>query len=202
MEEILPGVWHWSRFHERIRQPVHSYYLSRARVVIDPMVPEEGLEWFVEAGDHRPGRVLLSIRHHYRQAGEFVRRFGIPVLCNEAGLHEFEGGPEVHGFAVGDELAPGVIARELDAICPDETALHALEERTMSIGDAAVRVSPDGELRFVPDSLLGDDPEAVKQALRAALRRLCSEYEFDALLPAHGEPIVSGGREALARLAG
>lgn len=72
----------------------------------------------------------------------------------------------------------------------------------MSIGDAAVRVSPDGELRFVPDSLLGDDPEAVKQALRAALRRLCSEYEFDALLPAHGEPIVSGGREALARLAG
>jgi glyoxylase-like metal-dependent hydrolase (beta-lactamase superfamily II) len=53
-----------------------------------------------------------------------------------------------------------------------------------------------GDLSFVPDSLLGDDPERVKRELRDSFRRLL-DRNFDALLFAHGDPIVSGGREAL-----
>jgi hypothetical protein len=202
MEEILPGVFHWSRVHPRLQLPVHSYYLSRSRVVTDPTVPDEGLEWFVEAGDHRPSRVLLSSRHHLRQAAAYVDRFGVPVLCNEAGLHEFTGGPEVHGFEVDEELAPGVFARQVGALCPDETALHAQEERALVVGDGVIRSPQDGALAFVPDFLMGDDPDAVKRGLRASLRRLCDECDFDALLLAHGEPMPTGGREALAAFAG
>ena len=54
----------------------------------------------------------------------------------------------------------------------------------------------DGELAFVPDSLMGDDPEGVRRGVTAALRALL-DHDFDALLFAHGAPIESGGKERL-----
>jgi hypothetical protein len=44
---------------------------------------------------------------------------------------------------------------------------------------------------------MGDDPSAVRAELRASLRRLLGELDFDHLLFAHGEPIVGGGKAAL-----
>jgi hypothetical protein len=40
------------------------------------------------------------------------------------------------------------------------------------VADGVVR-DADGPLAFVPDPLLGDDPEAVKRGLEEAYRRLC-----------------------------
>jgi hypothetical protein len=199
MDELLPGVFHWTAYHEGIRQDVHSYFLAGPRALIDPLAPAEGLGWF--EGERRPERILLTNRHHYRHSDRFVEAFGCPVLCHEAGLHEFADGPEVEGFAFGDEVAPGVVAREVAAICPEESALHVLESDAMAFADGVIR-DPEGELAFVPDFLLGDDPEDVKEGLRAAFRRLCEEHEFDSLLLAHGEPLVHGGRRALADFAG
>ena len=56
------------------------------------------------------------------------------------------------------------------------------------------------ELRFFSDDLLGDDPETVKDGLRAGLRRLL-ERDFRHVLFAHGDPIVGDGRERLERFA-
>jgi hypothetical protein len=53
----------------------------------------------------------------------------------------------------------------------------------------------------VPDGLLGDDPEGVKDGLRAAYARIADELEFEALLLAHGGPLATGGRDALAAFA-
>ena len=46
IREALPGVHHWTAIHPRIRLPVDSYYIEPTRMVLDPMVPREGLEWF------------------------------------------------------------------------------------------------------------------------------------------------------------
>jgi hypothetical protein len=196
MRELVPGIFHWSAFHPRIRQPVSSYFVEPAATVIDPMLPEQGLEWF--EAKREPERVILTNRHHYRQSGDLVARFGCPVLCNEAGLHEFEGDERVvEGFAPGSEPAPGITAIEVGAICPDETALHiAAGDGAVTLADAAVRGS-HGELGFMPDFLLGDDPRAVRDGLRAAFLRVCEEHEFDSLLLAHGDPIATGARSAL-----
>lgn len=195
MEEILPGVHHWSTFHEGIRSTVHSYFVARAAALIDPMLPEEGTEWF--DGERRPGRILLTNRHHYRHSDRFVEAFGCPVLCPEPGLYEFEGGPDVQGFAFGEEVAPGVVAHEVGAICPDESALHLAPERALACADGVIRV--DGELTFVPDGLM-DDPDAVKPGLRDAYSRLL-ELDFEHLLMAHGEPVLGDGRSALEQFA-
>ena len=191
MEEVFPGVWHWTAFHEGIRSEVHSHLHAPSGTLVDPMLPAEGLDWFDE---RRPQRIVLSNRHHYRHSGRFVERYELPVLCHEAGLHEFAGGPEVDGFAPGDEPAPGITVREVGAICPDDAALQIdAGPGLLLFADGLVRRR---ELRFVSDSLMGPDPEGVKRGLRESLARLL-ELDFDGLLFAHGAPLPGDGNRTL-----
>jgi glyoxylase-like metal-dependent hydrolase (beta-lactamase superfamily II) len=192
MEEIRPALWHWTAVHPRIKIEVSSYYVADTGTLIDPLLPAEGVEWFRERG--RPQRIVLTNRHHYRHCDSFREEFGCRVLCHEAGLHEFEGGSEVEGFRFGDEPAPGITALEVGAICPEETALQIdLGEGLLSFADGLIN---HGRLGFVPDELLGDDPEAVKRGLRDAFRALL-DRDFDSLLFAHGDPLLGGGKQAL-----
>ena len=192
--EVLPGIWHWRAYHERIQQDVSSWHLPEARVTIDPKLPEEGVGWLAERGG--VADVLLSCRHHYRDAGQLVDAFGCTVRGPRSGLHEFTHGEPVQGYDPGDDLPGGVLAREIDAISPDETALYMPAHRAVLIADGVVQWDPGGPLTFVPDFLMGDDPEGVKAGLTAAFERLL-ELDFDHLLLAHGEPLVGDGKEQL-----
>lgn len=197
MEQILPGVFHWTSFHEGIGERVHSYYLSclTPALVIDPRVPDEGIGAF---DSHPPPRhALLTNRHHYRHSGAFQDAFDLTVWCHRAGLHEFAAHEPVRGFEHGEELPGTVLALEVGALCPEETAfLLPCHEGLLAIGDAIVR---DGRrLAFVPDALMGEDPGAVKRGLRAAFGRHLQQ-RFDHLLFAHGAPYIGGGKAALQR---
>jgi glyoxylase-like metal-dependent hydrolase (beta-lactamase superfamily II) len=193
MREILPGIHHWTTIHPSIRQPVSSYYVEPAQLLIDPLVPREGLAWFER---RPPQQVVLTNRLHYRQSDRFVDAFDCIVRCSEPGLHRFENGPEVEGFAFGEELASGVTALEVGAICPDEAALHiAIGKGAIAFADGVIRPG-GGSLAFVPDFLMGEDAKAVKAGLLDSLRDLL-ERPFDSLLFAHGEPLVDGGKRAL-----
>jgi len=199
MDEIAPGLFHYSARHERIGTVVHSYVLRDAAAVLDPMIPEEGLDWF--ESHVRPEQVLLTNRHHYRHAGDLAERFGCVVRASRAGMHEF-GDAAVEPFDPGDTLPGGIEVHEVGAICPDEVALFIPSARALACADGVVRwEGPGAPLAFVPDDLLGDDPEAVKEGLRAAYRRLL-ELDFDTLLLAHGNPVPAGGRRALEEFAG
>jgi hypothetical protein len=195
VQEIAPGIFHWTAYRASIGMRVSSYYVEPAGVLLDPMLPDGGLEAF--EGMSRPQQALLSTRHHYRDCDRFVERFGVTVVASSPGLHEFEGSDRrVEGFEFGDEVAPGVVAVGTDAISPDDTTFHiAHGGGALAFGDGLVR-PPGGPLGFVPDGLMGDDPESVKDGLRAAFRGLL-ERDFDHLLFAHGEPLVGGGRAAL-----
>jgi hypothetical protein len=194
MDEITPGIWHWTTFHPRIKSDVSSYYLSAERVLIDPMAPAEGLDWF--ADNAPPTDVLLTNRHHYRASDRFVERFGVTVHCVREGLHEFARGELIAPFDFGDELPGGIVAHAVGAICPDETAFHVPARQALAVADGAVRWKEGGPLAFVPDRFM-DEPETTKEGLRQAYRRL-AELDFRHLLLAHGEPFVGTGRDALA----
>jgi hypothetical protein len=191
--ELKPGLWHWTARHEHIHADVSSYYLAAERVLIDPMIPADGLEWFERQG--RPEHVLMTNRHHDRHAWRLRDAFGCTVHCIRNGLHELEGRGPVAPFDFGDQLPGGAIVHEIDAICPDETALHIPPYGVLACADGVVRMGPDAELGFVPDNLM-DDPERTKEGLREAYRRLL-DLEFDSLLLAHGEPVVGGGKATL-----
>lgn len=209
MDEIVPGVWHWTTLHEKIGIPVHSYYMEKPRVLIDPMVPKkEGLAWFRRHGP--PEHALLTNRHHYRHCGRYQKQFGLTVRCHRAGLHEFTRGEKVEPFEFGDELPGGILTLEVGVLCPEETALRiplggrsgrsARGENALAMGDAVIR-DEDGALAFVPEEYMGEKPKAIKRGLKAAFRRLAEE-PFRHLLLAHGEPVVSDGRSALKRFVG
>lgn len=195
MKEILPGVYHWTTFHEGIQAWVHSCYVAASdpAVLIDPRVPAEGLDWF--AAHTPPAHAYLTNRHHYRHSGQFAERFGTRVWCHQDGLHEFTHGEKVQPFNHGVELPGGILALEVGALCPEETALHIpLAGGILAVGDAIIR--EDENLSFVPDMLMGDDPEAVKRGLRAAfLAHL--ERDFDHMLFAHGKPWIGGAKAGL-----
>ena len=199
MNEVLPGVLHWTAHHEGIGARVHSHFAVESAALIDPRVPEGGVEEIARYG--RPDRILLSNRHHLRHSERFASAFGCPIRCHEAGLWEFDEGPDVRPFRFGDEVAPGITALEMGALTPEDTVFHLRAgPGALLFADGLIR-GADGDLAFVPDWLMGDDPEAVKRGLVESLRRLL-EQDFDALLFAHGEPMPSGGRAALEAFVG
>lgn len=198
MDEIAPGLWHWTARHQHIGMMVSSYYLEPERIAIDALIPSDGLEWFAQHGP--PEHVLLSNRHHDRDAWSLRETFGCKVHCIRNGLHELEGRGPVQPFDFGDELPGAVVVHEVDAICPDETALHIPQYRALACADGVVRWQGGAELTFVPDSLM-DEPEQTKEHLRTAYRGLL-ELDFDTLLLAHGDPIVGDARQALREFVG
>jgi hypothetical protein len=188
VEEIAPGVWHWTALRESIGSEVSSYYLAEERVVIDPMLPAERPEWF------RPEHALLTCRHHDRDAW----RLGCEVWVVAQGAHELAGRGDFRTYEWGDELPGGVHAHEVDALSSDETALYVPAHRALAVGDGVIRWEADGPLDFVPDRYM-DDPERDKAGLRAAYERLLG-LDFDRLLLAHGDPILGGAKERLSAL--
>jgi len=192
MKEIVPGVFHWTVMHPKIGFPVSSYYLPDERVMIDPLIPEEGVEGFGEGPEH----ILLTNRHHYRDSGKLEAKFGCPVWCVESGMHEFTHGEKVRPFRFGQTLPGDIEAIEIGVLCPDETALLIGKgEGILAIADGVVRHG-DGPLGFVPDAYLGDDPQGVKAGLKQAYARVLGR-PFDHLLLAHGLPWIGGGQPAL-----
>lgn len=197
MDELAPGLWHWTAFRTTIRRTVHSAYVAESRTLIDPMLPAAGVEWFRAQGPP-PERIVLVNRHHLRHSAHFVEAFGCSVHCHEAGLWDLHDAPvRVQGFRFGDEVAPGVVAHEVGVLTREETALHVdAGSGALACADGVIR-GDDGELAFVPDALLGDDPAAVKRGLGAAYLRLADALAFDVLLLAHGDPWVGDARDAL-----
>ena len=192
MNEIVPGLYHWSAMHPRIKHRVSSYFVADSGTLLDPIFPEDGIDWFRRG--HEPNAIVLTNRHHHRDAERFCAEFGIgPVLVPESGLHEFEDKHlQVRGYAVGEEVMPGIVCHEVGAICPDDMALEIRSAGALAFADGLINEAGVG---FVPDQLM-DEPEKTKQGLLRSLEELL-DVDFDTLLFAHGEPIVGDGKRTL-----
>ena len=192
MNEILPGVWHWTAEHPRIHQEVSSFYLEDAGAVLDPMLPEGGMDAF---GDWQIDQVILSNRLHTRDTEAFHRERGATVRVPRVGLGHFQDAAfDVEPYDPGDEVAPGVRVHALGAICPDDMVLH-IHAGLGVLHFADGLLVMDGEVSFMPDFLM-DDPETVKARTLDGLEPLV-ELDFDALTFAHSDPITAGGRDQL-----
>jgi hypothetical protein len=192
MHEIAPGIHHWKAHHPNIGSEVSSYWLPDLKVLLDPLdVP----------GDITDVReIVLSNRHHKREAFEAAERFGAPVRVPRVGLHDFDDGDPVEPYDFEEPFADGAVtAYQVTEYWPDDGALHIPSVSALEIADTIVNFDGIG---FVPDNLMGDDAEAEKRDIRQTLARLADELEFEHLLFAHGAPIPGEGRERLREFAG
>ena len=192
IRELAPGILHWKAKHPKHGLVGSSYLLTESHVLLDPLVPEEGLDWFAEK-ELTPVAILLTNRHHWRGSGDFVERFGCTVHASRPGMHEFTAEQDVQPFDFGDVLFDGIVAHEVGEICPDETALEIPAAKALAVADGVVSYD---RLGFVPDHLL-DEPAHTKRGLYDAYERLTDHVDFEHLLVAHGDPIVLNGRAEL-----
>lgn len=191
--EIAPGLFHWSAFHPEQKVVVSSYYVEPPRVLIDPMVPDDGLSWFETRA---PKIVLLTNRFHSRGSAAFLEAFGCPVRCHKAGLEHVRERVAAEPFEHGEVLAGGIEALAVPGYTPDETTLHVpAAGGALTFADILIREG-DGPLGYAPDTWYGDDPEPAKARVVEACRPLLA-LDFRHLLLTHGEPIVDNGRDAL-----
>jgi hypothetical protein len=183
----MRGIRHWKARHPKIKMEVSSYWFPGLGVLLDPLgVPED-----VDAVEE----IVLSNRHHKREAFEAAERFGARVHVPSVGLHEFGEDEPVEPYDFEEPFANGEItAYQVTEYWPDDCALHIPAVSALAIADTVINY---GGLRFVPDNLMGDDPEAEKRDMKATLARLAGELEFEHLLVAHGDPIAGDGRERL-----
>jgi hypothetical protein len=92
--------------------------------------------------------------------------------------------------------APLMVAEKLDIFAKyglkpvwKEYGSGAAVREALISGDALLW---DGESLHLPDEKLSEDPRAARAALRAL-----AALDFDALLPGHGPPLLTGARRKL-----
>ena len=196
MRELIPGLFHWTTEHPNIGQEVSSYYLTGSAALLDPMVPADGMAAF--DGLTTPAHVVLSCRHHDRDHAQFVETFGATFHVNENGTHEYPD-EEITAFGIGDEVVRGVTAVANGPIAPDDTVLKLdVDGGALLFADSVINAR--GGPGFVPDGLLGEDPDQVRADITAAVTELLETQQFEHVLFAHGDPITGRGREALSAL--
>jgi glyoxylase-like metal-dependent hydrolase (beta-lactamase superfamily II) len=183
IEEIRPGLKRWAGPHPEFDPTeddlddsytdVASVLFSGedALVLIDPLVPDDlWPELDAEVNESgKPVVVLTTIYFHERSRDALARRYGARLGGDVAGVREFS------------------------AQRADEVALWLEEPGTVVFGDAILGDQAGG-LRLTP---WAKDAEGLERTRTALLPLL--DLPVEVVLPAHGDPVLEHGREALAR---
>jgi hypothetical protein len=195
LRELRPGLYRWTARHpdaEADPQPGSAadwgpdvgsvaYAARDALVLVDPLVPADrsdlGRELDEVVRSHsRPVVILTTLQFHRRSREELAARYGASTSRAKKILPEGVETIQIRG--AGETM---VWLPERGALIPGDRLL----------GDDR------GGLRLCPQSWLRYLPSKMSQAqLRKALQPLL-ELPVEMVLVSHGEPVLSGGREAL-----
>ncbi|HWJ45163.1 MAG TPA: hypothetical protein VNR63_07225 [Gaiellaceae bacterium] len=183
IDEIRPGLKRWAGPHPEF-DPTEGhldtsytevasalFHGDDALVFIDPLVPDELWPALdVEVKESgKPVVVLTTIFFHERTRDEVARRYGARL------------GGDVSGV------------RAYSAERADEVAYWLERPRAVVFGDAVLGDNAGG-LRITPWARNAEGLEKTRRALLPLL-----ELPVEVVLPAHGDAVVSNGRDALAR---
>jgi hypothetical protein len=183
IEEIRPGLKRWATPHPEF-DPTEAdldtsytdvasalFHGEDALVFIDPLVPDELWPLLDTEVKERgkPVVVLTTIFFHERDRDEVARRYGGRIGGDEAGVRAFT------------------------AERADEVAYWLEGPRAVVFGDAVLG-DQQGGLRITPWARNAEGLEKTRQALLALL-----DLPVEVVLPAHGDPVLADGHEALAR---
>ena len=190
--ELRPGLWRWTALHPDLtadeeaatgltREVGCLYYEAPAEIVlVDPLAPPPDTresERFWSALDRdverigRPVAVVLTVDWHRRSTDVFLERYGGRL----ASLGTLPRGMEAFPVASFDELL-----------------LWLSGPKALVAGDTLLG-TPAG-IRRCPASWLAEGGE---QAYLDSLQPVL-DLPIELVLPAHGEPVLENGRDALA----
>jgi hypothetical protein len=203
VQELAPGLWRWTGWHEEWKAHVGSIYYEAEDAVclIDPLVPPEDTARFWAALDRdvkrlgRPVHVLITIFWHTRSTRDVVERYGARVWAPTRGRAAIarRAGEVTDTFRPGDRLPGGIEAYATGR--GTEVTFWLAQHRALVPGDVILGVEGGG-LRLCPASWL---PEGVGHAkVRRVLQPLL-DLPVQRVLVSHGEPVLKCARRALAQ---
>jgi glyoxylase-like metal-dependent hydrolase (beta-lactamase superfamily II) len=188
LTEIAPGLRRWTAWHEEWRADVGCVAVDTedGLVLIDPLDPPS------ETG--RPDHVLVTVFFHARSSQ------APNIWAHERMVRRLASrGVEVnHPFTAGDPLPGGI--RAFESARAGEVVYWLPRQKAVVAGDVLLGAgakprATDDPLRLCPERWLGG--KATLDDLRASLAPLL-ELPVVRVLPSHGEPVLRGGRRALA----
>lgn len=194
--EIAPGLWRWTARHPDWRPAavpgstadwdpeVGSVLVESggAAVFIDALVPADDERGFWRWADERVAAAervlaLTTIGFHRRSRRQIAERYGASTSRAKGALPD----------GIETVRLPGT----------GETDYWLSEHRALVVGDRLLG-APGGGLRLCPQSWLGYLPgKPDHRRLRELLAPLL-EPPVELVLVSHGEPVLAGGREAIA----
>jgi hypothetical protein len=224
---IAGGLWRWATPHpewtpDKDRpggwgRMVASVYFEPPQagegvvVLIDPLAPPEGspeVGAFWSALDRdidrarRPIVIAITNGYHVRGALEFQRRyagkFGAEIQAHADAVEHLGFQPGRLFGSAGAPL-PGVETIPVEGLGVGETAVFLRPHRALVFGDAVIGAG-GGRLAVVPPSWAPAGEAArllYHERFRASLGSLV-ELDPTIVIPSHGEPVLAGGRAALA----
>jgi hypothetical protein len=199
LRRIRPGLWRWTVPHPdwvAESKPGSPSDWPRdvgcvlcdapdATVLIDPLVGEgddRPLEWLDRHVERRglPVTILTTIKWHRRSRDELANRYGARTSRARRALPDGVEAKPIHGAG--------------------ETMYWLVEHHALVPGDRLLGVPGHG-LRLCPESWLSYLPRSSRPSIAelAARVRPLLELPIASVLVSHGEPVLSGGREALAQ---
>ena len=197
--ELAPGLWRWAAPHPELlygsapgstgdwerRVGSVAWRSETDLVFVDALVPDDDEPFWRWADRLASGaariHALTTISFHRRSRDRVVERYGAGTSRARAELPD------------GIEPVPLSGAGEVD--------FWIGEHRALITGDRILGAS-EGGLRLCPPSWLGYLPNGITlDAVRGLLRPLL-ELPIEMVLVAHGEPVLSDGRDALAEALG
>ena len=198
IQELRPGLHRWTAIHPDA-EPVPTvgspddwgpdvasvaYEAPDALLLVDPLVPEDRadvqaeLDRLVERHG-KPVVIVTTLQFHRRSRDDLVDRYG--ASTSRAKKH---------------------LPRDVETVVirgAGETMVWLPKVRALIPGDRLLGDDDRGGVRLCPDSWLRYLPSGMRQReLREALRPLL-DLPVELVLVSHGEPVLEGGREAIAR---
>jgi hypothetical protein len=193
--ELRPGLYRWEARHPDADvnpQPGSpadwgpdvgsvAYVTPDALVLVDPLVPdgrEDVQEPLDELARGRPVVILTTLAFHRRSREELAARYGASTSRAKKSLPPTVETVQIRGAGESMVWLPG--------------------ERALIPGDRLLG-NDRGELRLCPESWLRYLPSGMRHPeLRESLRPLL-DLPVEMVLTSHGTPLLTGGRDAIAR---
>jgi len=188
IEEIIPGVWHWSISDDRIggyQSDAYAVKQAGGVVMIDPLpLAPDAL-----AGLGKIDAICLTAACHQRASWRYRKAFGVKVYA-PADCRAMADTPDI-SYRAGDKL-PGAL--EPVHTPGPESAHHGFlrhgEPTIFFCADLLVHGKEDG-LRVIAGPM-HDDPETSLKSVHGFL-----DLDFDVLCLSHGEPIFEDPKTAI-----
>jgi hypothetical protein len=197
VQELRPGLWRWTADHpdwnhaEHWGPEVASVYaeLPDAVVVIDPLVPvmEEARFWSALDRDverlGRPVFVLLTVHWHERSVAAVLDRYRAVLWRPEEKV----------------ELPAGIEPIVVKGADWSEAMFFLELYRALVVGDLLVGKGGGIEIELPVDWFPPAEQAWAREQLKPSLREQLSALPIELVLVSHGEPVLSGGTQALER---